>query len=406
MISQITNYSRVALQIHRHFFGLISVALQFCEDVRAFGIEKVLTFVNRTGGITSNQTNLQTSSNIQPQPRTHLQPPRPQTSHLAPSNICPTIELIVIFADQRSAEPPIQSSHHLTRIKSSTIMSLRENRHVASLAVILTIISFIATNASANKLLHLLTNSRPIMPITHTRHRIRYQTRPLSQLKYGQASKFTFDRFHSASSIDNALSTVRSQSSFKHYCGRDGREGYYASTPLGDDWVLAESRQIAYKCTPKDVLAAYLDGENQKKWNTDKVRDIKITKMRSRGGGWFRQDMVLKPQRVLSGSTGEMRYTQVIRVDKIGNGDYNAFVELLDSEKEDTKSTILRPFNILKVNVNLRQDGPNVEITAAGLMKVNRGVVPNLVIFDAAGIAGSMAGKGTLWLSSHFRKDR
>lgn len=127
---------------------------------------------------------------------------------------------------------------------------------------------------------------------------------------------------------------------------------------------------MAYDCTSKDVLASYLDGENQKKWNVDKVRDIKITKMRSRGSGWYRQDMVLKPQRVLSGSTGEMRYTQVIRVDKIGNGDYNAFVELLDSDEADITSTTLRPFNILKVNVNLRQVGPNVEIQATGLMKV------------------------------------
>ena len=67
---------------------------------------------------------------------------------------------------------------------------------------------------------------------------------------------------------------------------------------------------------------------------------------------------------------------------------------------------MLRPFNVLRVNVNLHQVGSNVEIYAAGLMKVNRKVVPNLVIVDAAGIAGSMAGKGTLWLSSHFRKGR
>jgi hypothetical protein len=36
-------------------------------------------------------------------------------------------------------------------------------------------------------------------------------------------------------------------------------------------------------------------------------------------------------------------------------------------------------------------------------MKVNRKIVPNLVIFDASGIAGAMAGKGTLWLSKHFQ---
>jgi len=31
-------------------------------------------------------------------------------------------------------------------------------------------------------------------------------------------------------------------------------------------------------------------------------------------------------------------------------------------------------------------------------------VVPNLVVFDASGIAGSMAGKGTLWLASFFEE--
>ena len=273
------------------------------------------------------------------------------------------------------------------------------------------VISCVLTSAAvthANNFFGFLTkHQRTFLSITHAAHRSHYRPKALSPLRYGHASEFSFDRFHSASSIDRALKSVRSHASFKHYCGRDGREGYYASTRLGDDWVLAESRQIAYRCTPKDVLAAYLDGENQKKWNADKVRDIRITKMRSRGSGWYRQDMVLKPQLILGGSTGEMRYTQVIRVDKIGDGDYNAFVQLLESDRiDDIKSTIMRPFNILRVNVNLRQVGPNVEIYAAGLMKVNRKVVPNLVIVDAAGIAGSMAGKGTLWLSSHFRKGR
>ena len=36
---------------------------------------------------------------------------------------------------------------------------------------------------------------------------------------------------------------------------------------------------------------------------------------------------------------------------------------------------------------------------AAGVFEVNRRVVPNLLIFDASGIAGDMAGKGTLWLA-------
>ena len=53
-------------------------------------------------------------------------------------------------------------------------------------------------------------------------------------------------------------------------------------------------------------------------------------------------------------------------------------------------------------DVNLEQHGNNVQIYAAGIMKVNRHVVPNLIIFDASGIAGTMAGKGTLWLNSYF----
>jgi hypothetical protein len=95
-----------------------------------------------------------------------------------------------------------------------------------------------------------------------------------------------------------------------------------------------------------------------------------------------------------------MRYTQKICVDKVGNGNYNAFVELDTKSKSNTK---LRPFHILKVNVGLEQVGNDVHIYAAGIMKVNRKIVPNLVIFDASGIAGAMAGKGTLWLSKHFQ---
>jgi hypothetical protein len=60
----------------------------------------------------------------------------------------------------------------------------------------------------------------------------------------------------------------------------------------------------------------------------------------------------------------------------------------------------------LSVYVGLQQKGDNVDIYAAGGMQVNRKVVPNLVIFDASGIAGSMAGKGTLWLSSFFDQRR
>ncbi len=146
-----------------------------------------------------------------------------------------------------------------------------------------------------------------------------------------------------------------------------------------------------------EVLSAYLDGTNQKKWNEDKVQDIEITRT---GPGMYRQEMVLKPQRVLTGKTTVMRYTQIIRVDKIGDG-YNAFVELDVNARTNTKQ---RPFDILAVNVGLEQVGKDVHIYAAGLMRVNRSIVPNLIVFDASGIAGAMAGKGTLWLSSHFAR--
>ena len=56
--------------------------------------------------------------------------------------------------------------------------------------------------------------------------------------------------------------------------------------------------------------------------------------------------------------------------------------------------------------VGLQQVGPDVRIYAAGVFRVNRRVVPNLVVFDASGIAGDMAGKGTLWLAGHFERRR
>lgn len=232
--------------------------------------------------------------------------------------------------------------------------------------------------------------------ITSNQHRRNYAQESLKKLTYGSADTFNFGRFQSPNAIDKALSDCRSSKSFKHHSSKDGKEGYYCSTRLGGDWVLAESKQVAKDCVPAEVLAAYLDGKNQKKWNEDKVLDIKISRT---GSGLYRQDMVLKPQRVLTGKTTIMRYTQKICVDKIGDSNYNAFVELDTKSKSNTK---LRPFHILKVNVGLEQVGNDVHIYAAGIMKVNRKIVPNLVIFDASGIAGAMAGRGTLWLSKHF----
>lgn len=231
--------------------------------------------------------------------------------------------------------------------------------------------------------------------ITFNRHRRKYSSSALKKLKYGRADEFSFGRFQSPDAIDRAMTGCRPSSSFKHHSAKDGREGWYCSTRLGGDWVLAESKQIAKDCHPAEVLAAYLDGSNQKKWNEDKVKDIRITRT---GPGWYKQEMVLKPQRVLTGKTTVMRYTQIIRVDRVGDG-YNAYVELDLNAKTNTKQ---RPFDILAVNVSLKQVGKDVHIYAAGLMRVNRSIVPNLIVFDASGIAGAMAGKGTLWLSSHF----
>ena len=56
--------------------------------------------------------------------------------------------------------------------------------------------------------------------------------------------------------------------------------------------------------------------------------------------------------------------------------------------------------------MGLEQNGDDVNRYADGIMKVNRKVVPNLIVFDASGIAGSMAGKGTLWLAAHFEEKR
>ena len=116
----------------------------------------------------------------------------------------------------------------------------------------------------------------------------------------------------------------------------------------------------------------------------------------------YRQDLVLLSQRVIRTKTGPMSYSQTITVDRVGKGNYNALVQL-DAE---ASSSARKPFESLSVYVGLAQEGDNVHVYAAGVMEVNRRVVPNLVIFDASGIAGDLAGKGTLWLSGHFTERR
>ena len=284
---------------------------------------------------------------------------------------------------------------------------------------------------------------------------------------------FLFERYQSPISIQEALETIRGgnvKKKFKYYKGKDGRKGYVSTTKIGkSDWVLAESQQIAINCTTKDVLKAYLSGELQAKWNSDKLINCTFTKLPlsksssddedngscsadgdetddsgigdpdndgDHGRYYYQQDLVLHSQRVITSHTGIMRYSQSIHIDQIGhsNDKYCAHIKLIEpkatttSESSNGKvssstsssppttakssntiedeailaTTKKKPFNKLQVYVNLEQHGNNVQIYAAGIMKVNRHVVPNLIIFDASGIAGTMAGKGTLWLSSYF----
>ena len=233
------------------------------------------------------------------------------------------------------------------------------------------------------------------------RQRRDYDKVSTEKLKPGKASEFTFARFQRLDAVKGAFDDCRSPSSFKRHEGKDGRKGYVCSTKLGGDWVLAESEQVAVSCTCEQVLRAYLDGGLQKRWNADKVADVKFTRHAGRGGvdAHYQQDISLHSIRVIRSKTGTMRYTQRVTVDRIGHN-YCAFVQL-DPEQA---STARKPFESLAVYVGLRQDGKNVRIYAAGVFEVNRRVVPNLVVFDASGIAGDMAGKGTLWLAGHFEE--
>jgi hypothetical protein len=252
---------------------------------------------------------------------------------------------------------------------------------------------------------------------------------PQGELRFGKAADFHFQRFRSPSAIQNALTASRgySSSSFKPFQGKDGRKGKVSNTKLGGDWVLAESKQVAVSCTTKDVLRAYLSGDLQQRWNAKQVLECQITKRKQKqapskngwggssrlnggrndSGAYYQQDLVLRSQRIIRSHTGVMRYSQTITIDQIGDENYCVSILLADPEQQ-TKSnaTDNKPFDSLSVYVSLQQKGDDVHIYAAGVMQVNRKVVPNLIVFDASGIAGSMAGKGTLWLASFFEQRR
>ena len=228
-------------------------------------------------------------------------------------------------------------------------------------------------------------------------------------LSGGSWDGFHFGRFQSPEAVQDALSHFRKHK-FKHFQGKAGRQGMVTSTKLGGDWVMAESTQTAVGCTSQEVLRAYLSSKLQKTWNPTQVLECTIIPKQDPVNDddndqcpspYYQQDLVLHSQRVIRSHTGIMKYSQRITVDQIGEGagDYCVSVKLDPSEPTTPK----KPFEKLNVYVSLKEtDDGNVDIYAAGIMKVNRQVVPNLIVFDASGIAGSMAGKGTLWLAAYF----
>jgi len=308
------------------------------------------------------------------------------------------------------------------------------------------------------------------------------------QIKRGSGQCFSFQRFQSPTAILSAFNSVRSSSSSFKWFERKDRKGYFSSTKLGGDWVLAESKQVAVDCTTEEVLRVYLSGELQAKYNSKNLLECNFTKLRKNINDkpcnsndiiidlinnnsdddnivhcqpsikpqrrllWtksseksnvkkrhkskprpddddvvegdtfiYRQDLLCKSQRVIRSHTGIMRYQQIIEIDKVGHNNYSVLVRLLNDEQKKnrqnnkverdnnaiTRTTAKKPFESLQVYINLEQtqDG-NVDIYAAGVFEVNRQVVPNLIVFDTSGIAGSIAGKGTLWLAAYFDKRR
>ncbi|EOD32719.1 hypothetical protein EMIHUDRAFT_467938 [Emiliania huxleyi CCMP1516] len=213
---------------------------------------------------------------------------------------------------------------------------------------------------------------------------LQYEKPTVERLRHGDAEAFRFDRYQSPAAVKAAFDGCRSRRSFRTHEASDGRRGLVSSTRLGGDWVLAESEQLAPACTAEEVLRAYLTGSLQKEWNADKVSRVAFSRAASpERGRYYRQDIELRSVRVIRSRTGPMSYSQTISVDKAR-----------------------KPFEALSVYVGLQQVGPDVRIYAAGVFRVNRRVVPNLVVFDASGIAGDMAGKGTLWLAGHFERRR
>ena len=263
------------------------------------------------------------------------------------------------------------------------------------------------------------------------------------EMKYGNGESFVISRFQSPACIRKAFDSVRrSASSFKWFESKDGRrQGFTSSTKLGGDYVLAEAEQLAINCTTEDVLRVYLSGELQARWNSENLMECHFTKCKKKnssssssstsgifGSGerkkgrqilqrnkkgdhdimddeayFYRQDLLLRSQRVIRSHTGPMKYQQTIDIDKIGRDNYSVLVRLNKKDASPFTTSAKKPFESLQVYVGLEQMGKDVKIYAAGVFEVNREVVPKILVFDASGFAGSLAGKGTLWLAGYFK---
>jgi hypothetical protein len=261
------------------------------------------------------------------------------------------------------------------------------------------------------------------------------------EMEYGNGESFVISRFQSPACIRKAFDSVRrSASSFKWFESKDGRrKGYTSSTKLGGDYVLAEAEQLAINCTTEDVLRVYLSGELQARWNSENIMECHFTKCKQKnsssstsgifGSGerkkdrqilqrtkkgdhdnmddeayFYRQDLLLRSQRVIRTHTGPMKYQQTIDIDKIGRDNYSVLVRLNKKDSSPITASAKKPFESLQVYVGLEQMGKDVKIYAAGVFEVNREVVPKILVFDASGFAGSLAGKGTLWLAGYFEE--
>ncbi len=261
---------------------------------------------------------------------------------------------------------------------------------------------------------------------------------------------------------------------------------------LKNDYLLVQSKQVAYGVNSEEVLKAYLNETLQMKYNGDDLLDCKFdcrdideedesddinfgqnevpvvtkessNKRKDMGSGlssllqrqkimkllidqqqeyatnpsttpkvitqygkYYQQILTLHSQRIITKSTGIMKYKQNIFIDQIGNDNYSVIVQLDEDERNrnhhhndeerdgnNFTTTKCKPFDSLLVHVTIQQEKEGneqnqkkVKIYANGIMKVNRNVIPDLILFDTRGIAGTMAGRGTLWLSAYFEEQR